>query len=223
MDYNTASNGACGINQPNDSFRFLAPPANQIQTLNTFNVVQTVNPLAQANNPAGLLLAANDSFTSIGIMRADGQGVNPPGQAHSMQDSPANSTISVGLGGGGNNNNLRLVCRSDNGQLVNIDGGNFVGTGWQIVCWQYDWTTFTGKLIINGVTNTGTNVLMNNWVFGNPTSVYYLGCNYNIPPFFEWQGYIGEFVEYTGIKTNAQINQLGNYFANKYGLVWTNI
>lgn len=175
-----------------------------------------------SNGLVNLLLAANESFTSIGILKADGQGITPPGQAHSMQDSPANSTISVGLGGGGNNNNLRLICRSDNGQLVNIDGGNFVGTGWKIVCWQYNWATFTGKLIVDGNVYTQVNNLMDAWLFTNPTSVYYIGVNYNLAPWYPWDGEIGEFVEYGDIKSNADINLLGNYFA-RYGLVWTNI
>jgi hypothetical protein len=158
----------------------------------------------------------------MGIMRADGQGTPAPGQAHALSDAPSNTHISVGLGGGGNNNNLRLICRSANGQLVNIDGGNFVGQGWKIVCWQFDWATKTGKLIIDGVINTGTNALMNQWIF-SPTYAYYLACNYAIVPYYNWVGYIGEFVEYTGIKSNADINSLGNYFAGKYGLSWTNI
>lgn len=156
-------------------------------------------------------------------MRALDQGTIPPGQAHSMQDSPSNSLISVGLGGGGSNDNLRLICRSNNGQLVNIDGGLFVGQGWQIVCWQYDVTTKTGKLIWGGNTFTGTNAAMDNLIFTNPTSVYYIGSNYNTFPYYMWEGGIGEFVEYTGIKTNSEINKLGNYFANKYSLTWINI
>jgi len=229
MDYLTASNGACGINQPNNSFVFSYNPApppiwDLIDTLNGYNVLDQTNVfLINNNNQANLLLAANDSFTSIGILRANGIGSSPPGQAHAMTDAPSNSHISIGLGGGGVNNNLRLMCRSDNGQLVNIDGGLLVGQGWKIVCWQYDWTTFTGKLIVDGNIFTGTNVLMNNWLFTNPTSTYYVGCNYNIAPYYPWDGLIGEFVEYTGIKSNADINQLGNYFANKYALVWTNI
>lgn len=229
MDYQTASNGACGINQPNNSFVFsynpTPPPIRDlIDTLNGYNVLNQTNVfLIVNNNPANLLIGPADSLTSIGIMRATGQGGTAPGQAHAMQDSPSNSMISVGLGGGGNNNNLRLICRTNNGQLVNIDGGNFVGTGWQIVCWQYDAVTKTGKLIWGGNTYTATNALMDIMIFTNPTSVYYLGCNYNIAPYYDWQGYLGEFVEYTGIKTNAEINQLGNYFASKYGLTWVNI
>ena len=229
MDYLTASNGACGIPQPGHAFPFngnLVPPPtyNTIATLAGYNVLGQVNTfLLAGNDQGGLLIGAADSLTSIGIMNATGQGGTPPGQAHAMTDSPSNSHISVGLGGGGNNNNLRLICRSNNGQLVNIDGGNFVGTGWQIVCWQYDVTTKTGKLIWGGNTFTSTNALMDNMIFTNPTSNYYIGCNYNIIPYYDWQGYIGEFVEYTGLKTNTEINQLGNYFANKYGLVWTNI
>jgi hypothetical protein len=199
-------------------------PPTAITILNGFNVISIGNAFPGANQKGGLMLTgANENFTSIGIIRADGIGVAPPGQAHSMQDSPNPSTISLGLGGGGFNTNLRLIARSNNGQLINVDGGLFVGQGWQIVCWLYDWTTFTGKLIWGGNTFTGTNNLMDAWQFTNPASVYYIGSNYNIAPFYPWDGLIGEFVEYSGIKTNPEINQLGNYFALKYGLTWTAI
>jgi hypothetical protein len=172
-----------------------------------------------------MLTGANENFTAIGIMNATGVGSAPgqPPQCWSMNDNPANSLISVGLGGGGSNNNLRMICRSNNGQLININGGNFVGTGWQIVAIGFDWGTKTGKLILNGATNTGTNALMDVWAFATPTAVLHVGANYVPNPYYNWDGYYGEFVWYSGILSNAQINLLGNYLAGKYALSWTAI
>lgn len=223
-DYNTASDGQCS--SPDNAHHFtFATPQNQILTLNTYNVVgYNLPPIVFApNNPASLLIGAMDSITTMAIFKADGQGVPAPGQVHAMQDSPSNSLISVGLGGGGSNNNLRFIVRTDNGQIINIDAGLFVGQGWKIVCWTFNFATKTARIIFDGNSFTGNNAAMDVFNFGNPTSTYYVSCNYNIAPYYAWDGQLGEFVEYTGVKTDSEINQLGNYFATKYGLTWTNI
>jgi hypothetical protein len=66
---------------------------------------------------------------------------------------------------------------------------------------------------------------MDDFDFQIPTASYVIGSRQtNLGALIEaLTGKMGEFFYYSDYKSNAVINQLGNYLAGKYALVWTNI
>ena len=71
---------------------------------------------------------------------------------------------------------------------------------------------------INGI-NIGSNATNPNY----STGLSLLGAQEPASPKDFFTGSMGEVIIYTGIKTDAEMNQVGNYLQNAWGISWTNI
>jgi len=157
-------------------------------------------------------------------MRQDGGVPATENTFHCFKPNTGNTRIELDANGAGHDT-ARFLLRTNNAQLVNVLGDVIYAQGWKIICWQWDHPNKTAKLIMNGNVFSGTNLLMDDFDFQIPTSTYVIGTRQDefgnlITPL---TGKMGEFFYYSDVKSNAVINQLGNYLGNKYGLIWTNI
>ncbi len=94
------------------------------------------------------------------------------------------------------------------------------GAGWFIYVGTVNSANKTVQLHIDGVTTSNQNLAQNNYIAGNSlAAINITGAVPQLPVI----GNMGEFLFYSDVKNNADINSIGSYFANKYGLVWTSI
>lgn len=200
----------------------LTAPIRDITTLNGHNVLtmlsSTVNEYVSWGITPGI--ENKQVYTFGGILRVDHAAV---GYAHAFRCN--------GLGGcngfacvRSNAGKLEVFTRTDNNVSITVTSTTtFNGAGWQVVIVQVDLTNGTARLIENGNDLNGAaaqNGVTWNAVNGTANLLNVaLFAGYNQ----WWIGGLGEFFYYSDLKSNADINSLGNYLATKYGLSWVNI
>lgn len=161
------------------------------------------------------------AFTFIGLIQKD----LPQGEefytCHIFQQQNIIPRITFSLGpyvsGGGGSNGLLL--RAQDGfsynQLVGLSG----------VVGGANADTPPHKLTLISVKITyGTSIVVN--INGTEYSTSFLRSKLPIVHYVlnsRWNGLIGEFMYYSRTLTNSELNYLGRYYRNKYGVDWTDI
>lgn len=115
--------------------------------------------------------------------------------------------------------NLRAIS-ADATQNTVAHAVDKTGTGFFIYIGTINNSNKTVTLYIDGTTTTNQDLTQDNYEIGLTL------CCINICtalPASQWVGNMGEWLFYSDVKSVADINLLGNYFAAKYSLTWTGI
>lgn len=128
----------------------------------------------------------------------------------------------IGIGGDGTGK-LRILSRSNNNQSSIADSvTTFNGNGWKVIIVQVDQSTGLCRLVEGGNDIVTTNALQDG-ITWTALSVQALLSHALSTPGGWWIGGLGEMFYYSDLKSDADINKLGNYLADKYALTWVDI
>lgn len=161
------------------------------------------------------------AFTFIGLIQKDLPQGPENYRCHMFGQQKINPYITFELGAstsGGSGSN-GLLFRAQDGfsynQLVGLSGVNGGANA----------DTPPHKLTLISVKITyGTSIVVN--INGTEYSTSFLRDKLPIVEYVlnrHWNGLIGEFMYYSRILTNSELNYLGRYYQNKYGVDWTDI
>ena len=197
-----------------------------ITTLNGKNVLDCPGNNFQSGNDVGggipstvpIFEQSNSSFTMGGII--DSTGIS--NGAFHRQSGVSNSQISLqqlitGFV------QLSIIDETGNAILVNSPNQLSVA-GWTIIFLRFNWATKLAEFIHGGSINTDSLFGLGNVTFVYPDNLngaYTLNTRETVN--FPYTGGIGETFYYTDVKSDSDVNDLGNYLASEYNLSWTNI
>jgi hypothetical protein len=191
--------------------------------LNGLNVIQC-DTSGGILGSTGYLTGQVCPITIFGIIKSSNNGVN----ISECFRSQGNDNDTVIRMQSNINGTFQFFVRDNAGiSIVLTSVGTFGNDNdWTIFFCQYDTVTKTSRLCLsNSVTGsellTGTNAGIGPFTFR--TGIGYYKLTNSAAGLTPWQGSLGEFAIFNDYKTNAVLNQLGEYFADRFSLTWVNV